>query len=492
MMTGREKKNVNNTNSDSLNSSEQETQAEKKKRRFDQKRTIRRLEGLIELTALTVLYFVVWRFAYQGVIGPNYFGRGKYLLAAIYFILLLILLYLGDSFKFGHRKLSEVLISQWIALLIVDVITYFQLCLIGNRMLNPLAIVILFIEDLLVSLLCTYIYTRIYHNLYVPKDMVMIYGNEKAVNLKFKMEGRPDKYRISKVISYTVGKDKILEEIAGHDAVIINDVPAETRNDILKYCYGNSIRTYVVPKISDIILQGGEEISLFDTPLYLVRGRGPTPLQKGVKRFLDLVLCCIAMIPCLPIMAVVAIRIKREDGGPVFYRQERVTEGGRTFDIIKFRSMIVDAEKEGKSIPATDNDPRITKVGKRIRSSRIDELPQILNIFKGDMSWVGPRPERTEHMESYFSEVPEFVYRLKLKGGLTGYAQIYGKYNTSAYDKLRLDLIYVENYSLVLDIKLILMTIQIMFRRESTEGFDKVEELDEMRKELINNNTMKG
>ena len=116
---------------------------------------------------------------------------------------------------------------------------------------------------------------------------------------------------------------------------------------------------------------------------------------------------------------------------------------------------------------------------------RVDELPQILNILKGDMSIVGPRPERVEHVEEYTKEIPEFEYRLKVKGGLTGYAQIYGKYNTSAYDKLRMDLMYIENYSLLLDIKLILTTIRIMFHKESTEGFEKAEENKELVKEYI-------
>ena len=169
-----------------------------------------------------------------------------------------------------------------------------------------------------------------------------------------------------------------------------------------------------------------------------------------------------------------AIAIKAEDRGPVFYRQKRVTKDGKTFDILKFRSMIVDAESDGKPHPATDNDDRITKVGKVIRAMRIDELPQIFNILKGDMSIVGPRPERVEHCEKYGAEIPEFEFRNKVKGGLTGFAQIYGKYNTSALDKLRLDLMYIENYSLLLDIKLILMTIRIMFKKESTEGFVEV------------------
>jgi len=204
-----------------------------------------------------------------------------------------------------------------------------------------------------------------------------------------------------------------------------------------------------------------------------------------MMRAMDILLCLIAMIPALPIMLIVAIAIKLEDGGPVFYKQKRVTLGGKEFDILKFRSMIVDAEKAGLSIPATGKDPRITKVGNIIRACRVDELPQILNILKGDMSIVGPRPERIEHMEKYSVDIPEFAYRLKVKGGLTGYAQIYGKYNTSAYDKVRLDLMYIENYSLVLDIKLILLTIRIMLKKESTEGFEKVAENEQRSKELL-------
>jgi lipopolysaccharide/colanic/teichoic acid biosynthesis glycosyltransferase len=191
------------------------------------------------------------------------------------------------------------------------------------------------------------------------------------------------------------------------------------------------------------------------------------------------------MIVAAPVMAAVALAIKLEDGGPVFYKQKRATIGGKEFDILKFRSMIVDAEKGGFSIPATGKDPRITKVGNVIRACRVDELPQILNILKGDMSVVGPRPERLEHVEKYSEEVPEFMYRLKVKGGLTGYAQIYGKYNTTAYDKLRLDLMYIENYSILLDIKLILMTIRILFSKESTEGFEKQQENEQLLQEML-------
>ena len=196
-------------------------------------------------------------------------------------------------------------------------------------------------------------------------------------------------------------------------------------------------------------------------------------------------MCLIAMIVAAPIMAIVAIAIKLEDGGPVFYKQKRMTLNDREFEILKFRSMIVDAEKYAGAVLAADNDPRITKVGKFIRATRLDELPQILNILKGDMSIVGPRPERKVFIDEFVKEMPEFHYRTKVKGGLTGYAQVYGKYNTSPYDKLRLDLMYIENYSFLLDIKLIILTVRIIFSKDSTEGIDIAEQNERMAEELM-------
>lgn len=357
----------------------------------DLKGVIRKIESLIELFVLCLVYYIIWKLNYRGNTNPLFSGNGKYVLVLVYGFLMLILFYMCDGFKYGHRKLSEVVVSQWISIVLVNFVTYFQLCLIGNQMLNVLPILALTGIDACLTIAMPYIFSAIYHHMYVPKDMLMIYGNEKAADLKFKMDERPDKYVITKVFSYEIGYDVIRNEIKKHDAVIINDVPAEVRNDILKYCYKHEVRTYVVPKISDIIQRGGEEINLFDTPLYLIRGRGLNPAQMFIKRAFDILLCLIALIPGLPIMAVVAIAIKCEDQGPVFYRQARVTKGGRVFNILKFRSMVVDAEKDGKPHPATENDPRITKVGKIIRATRIDELPQILNILKSDMSWVGAK-----------------------------------------------------------------------------------------------------
>lgn len=449
------------------------------------KGTIRAIEGILEVFLLTIAYYFVWRNGYDGGLFPDYFFNGKYVLAGVYAALLFFLVYNYDGFEFGYLKLFDVVVSQWIAIFIVNFITFWQLCLIANQVITPVPLLVLFVIELAISLVCVYLYTTIYHHLYISKNMVMIFGTEDAVTLKFKMDTRDDKYAIRKLIPVEVGFEKICQQIVEYDAVVISDVPAEIRNDILKFCYEHQIRTYVTPKLSDIIVRGARDISLFDTPLLLVRSKGLTVTQRTLKRLLDIVLCAIAMIPAAPVMLLVALAIKLEDGGPVFYKQMRMTLGGREFGILKFRSMIVDAEKYSGAVLAAEDDPRITKVGKFIRATRLDEIPQILNILKGDMSIVGPRPERKSFVEEYCEKIPEFRYRMKVKGGLTGYAQIYGKYNTSPYDKLRLDLMYIENYSLMLDIKLILMTIRIMLSKESTEGIDKAEELERKTHELL-------
>lgn len=457
----------------------------KKKTLSGAKNIIRTVEGALELLLLSAVYYQVWRRGYDTQMFPEYYGYGKYVLAGVYGMLVLCLFSTMDGFRFGYLRISDVLISQVIALFAVNFITYWQLSLIANEMISVLPMLLVMAIDIVLALVCTVVYSWVYHKVYVPKDMIMVFGRDEAVTLKFKMETRPDKYRVAKLISVEEGLERICEEIVKYDAVIINDVQADIRNRILKFCYEKELRTYLTPKITDIIVRGAAGINLFDTPLLLVRGKGLTPLQRALKRAMDLVICLLVMIVAAPIMLIVAIAIKLEDGGPVFYKQARATLDGDVFYILKFRSMIVDAEKHGESIPATGRDPRITKVGRITRATRIDELPQLLNIIKGDMSIVGPRPERVEHMEKYSHNIPEFYFRTKVKGGLTGYAQIYGKYNTTPYDKLRLDMMYIENYSLLLDIKLIFMTLRIMLKKESTEGFETIEASQKMAQEAV-------
>lgn len=228
----------------------------------------------------------------------------------------------------------------------------------------------------------------------------------------------------------------------------------------------------MMPKIPDVLIKGSDQLHLFDTPILLTREYALTVGQRAAKRMIDIVCSLILLAIASPFMLFTAVLIKCYDAGPVFYKQIRCTRDGRKFSIIKFRSMRVDAEKDGVARLASKNDARITPIGRFIRAVRIDELPQLLNILKGDMSFIGPRPERPEIIEQYMKEMPEFAFRMKVKAGLAGYAQVYGKYNTTPYDKLKLDLTYVENYSVWLDLKLMLLTLKILIKPESTEGVE--------------------
>lgn len=448
----------------------------------DMKGFVRVAETLLEILILTLLYYFVWMHGYT----LAYFAyKGKYVLMGVYAVLLYIFFQNSDCTMFGQLHRVDLIIGQIISIVLVNGITYFQLCLIANQMLTPAPILILTAGEVTLAAVLVVLYTGLYHKLYAPHEMLLIYGNRRGVSLKIKMDSRRDKYNISKLISVEEGFDAICREMGKYDAVILSDVPAQIRNDILKYCYRYRIRTYLSPKLTDIMIRGGKNITLFDTPLLLVKGTGLTPAQRVAKRCMDIVLSAIALLITSPAFLAVAISIKLEDGGPVFYKQKRLTRNGREFEILKFRSMIVDAEKYAGAVLATEDDPRITKTGKVIRATRLDELPQLLNILKGDMSIVGPRPERKVIADEYCKDIPEFAYRLKVRGGLTGYAQIYGKYNTSAYDKLRLDLMYIENYSFLLDIKLIILTMRIIFSKESTEGIDKAQENQERTDELL-------
>lgn len=448
----------------------------------DTKGFLRVAETLLEVLILTVIYYIAWQKGYDIA---YYQYKGKYVLMGIYAVLLYAFFQNSECTMFGQLHRADLIIGQIISLLIVNVVTYAQLCLIGNAILAPGPILVLTGIEILVAIVCIWAFTSLYHKLYAPHDMLLIYGHKRGVGLKIKMDSRKDKYNIRKLICVDEGYDAIINEIPKHDAVILNDVPAQMRNDILKFCYRYRVRTYVAPKLTDIMIRGAKNITLFDTPLLLVKGTGLTPAQRVAKRAMDILLSFIALIIAAIPMAVVAVAIKLEDGGPVFFKQKRMTRGGREFEILKFRSMIVDAEKYAGAVLATEDDPRITRVGKIIRATRLDEIPQILNILKGDMSIVGPRPERKVLADEICKEIPEFAYRLKVRGGLTGYAQIYGKYNTSAYDKLRLDLMYIENYSLMQDIKLIILTLRIIFSKDSTEGIDVARENQKKAEQLL-------
>lgn len=411
---------------------------------------------------LTAGFGIVWYIYYSDTIVLPYYRRGNWVLIGIYCMLVWVFFKAYGGFKLGYLKKTDMLYSQLISIACVDFVSYFLISLIGRHFLAVSPMLILTFADFGFISLWTLLTDKIYFLLYPPRKLIILYGSRQAAALVLKMSQRVDKYMICESISINEDTEKIRELILRYEGVIICDIPAELRNDYVKFCYENSIRAYIAPKISDIIIRGADDIRLFDTPLLLSRNYGLDFEQRLLKRIFDIVFSLMVIILLSPVMFISAIAIKAYDGGPVFYKQKRLTIDGKEFYIYKFRSMITDAEKKGGFQLAADDDPRITPVGKILRKIRMDELPQLFNILKGEMSVVGPRPERPEFTELYKKEMPEFEFRLKVKAGLTGYAQVTGAYDTSPYDKLKMDMMYIENYTFRLDLQIILMTIKTM------------------------------
>ncbi|WP_036977594.1 exopolysaccharide biosynthesis polyprenyl glycosylphosphotransferase [Pseudobutyrivibrio sp. MD2005] len=437
------------------------------------KRLFRFVSSVVLVAVLATLFGVMWYMRFQMLMMQRFLSVGNYLMIGLYVVLTVLMINTFKGFGIGSGRISILTMSQAIAMGLVNVLEFIILLLmtrIRALMWMTLAyVIVLTLAQAVAVLVVTYVSTKIYRAVFPPFTILNIYG-EYENDLVLKMNRRADKYRITGEMSCREPLEKITRELENYDAVLINDVPSEIRNDIVKACFATDKRVYFTPKISDILIKGSEEVNLFDTPLYLCKNVGMDGISAAIKRLGDILISGVGIILSSPIMLVTAILIHKYDGGPVFYKQVRCTIGGKEYKIMKFRSMITDAEKDGKARLASENDDRITPIGHFIRATRIDELPQFFNILKGEMSVVGPRPERPEIIQEYIKDVPEFAFRTHVKAGLTGYAQVYGKYNTTSYDKLKLDMIYCEKCSVLLDIQLILMTLRVIFTKDATEG----------------------
>lgn len=419
------------------------------------------------------IYAIFWYGYYSERMYLKFYFKGHLLMLFVYVVLLFFFSQMYGGMRIGYLRSGEVLFSQVFATLCVNAITYLQMCLMVRGFLDIRPLLYMTMAEGAVIVLWTMGSSAIYRKIFAPRNLLVVHGDRPVEDILQKFATRKDKYKVSKSVHISLGIEEICKEAeTSYDAVVLWDIPAEVRNKIYKFCFGKGIRVYIMPKIPDILIKGADQLHLFDTPILLTREYVLSVEQRMAKRMIDFVCALILCVVSSPIMLVTAIAIKLYDHGPVLYKQVRCTRDMREFYILKFRSMKVDAEKDGVARLASKNDDRITPIGKFIRMVRIDELPQLFNILKGDMTFIGPRPERPEIIRQYMEDMPEFVFRTKVKAGLAGYAQVYGKYNTTPYDKLKLDLFYIENYSIWLDIKLMLLTLKILFRPESTEGVD--------------------
>lgn len=440
---------------------------------FFDKDTIKFTLNSIVIVLMTLLYIAMILIFFDSNTEYEYGVRGYIVLSILYLLVTCVYYSVFKAYSIGNKTVIDISLSSIIAILFTDITMYFVFGLINGHLERVVPHLILFIIQCAVITFFSSFNNKYIKKKYKPYSSLVVYGHKEYKDLVSKLKKYQfNEFEIKKTVNENDVDYRNLEKVVSkYESVITYGISHCHKKKIAKKCYELDIKMYDVPSITDVFIKTGEVTCFIDTPLLKMNKIGPSNVEKIVKRVIDVLCSILLIIVTLPITLIVSIAIKIQDGGDIFFKQKRLTTNGETFELIKFRSMIMDAEPHGKMIRAKKNDNRITKLGKFIRATRIDELPQIINVLKGDMSFVGPRALRIEEYEEIENEMPEFRYRLKVKAGITGTAQIYGKYNTSYRDKLLMDIYYIQNYNIFEDIKLLMATFVIVMMKDSTEGF---------------------
>ena len=429
-----------------------------------------RMVKLINIILMTTPFVFAWYMFYADHLWVTFYRRGHWLVILLFIVLYLIIGTIYEAFKMSYTGVGEIIYSQCLSIFEVDVIMYIVAWLLIRYMPKVYPFLLMFLIQIVAAILWGSLSQWWYFKTFPANKTVVVWDMRQGVSKLIDQYNLGKKYKVVATVSVDecINNLSILDDA---NTVFLVGIHSHDRNIIVKYCLTHRVQAYLIPRVGDLIIAGAKRNHMFHLLLLKVERFNPSLEYVVLKRLFDIILSLIATIIFAPIMIITAICIKIEDRGPIIYKQCRLTKDGKTFNILKFRSMKTDAEKDGVARLSTgDNDDRITKVGKVIRKLRIDEMPQLLNILKGDISIVGPRAERPEIAEEYEKDLPEFGLRLQMKAGLTGYAQVYGKYNTTPYDKLLMDLMYIANASIFEDLKIIFATIKILFMPESTEG----------------------
>lgn len=429
---------------------------------------------ILVILAIYLSYMIKFNF------NPPKFNYDPFIITAPFTIIIyLIFMYVYGLSDLIKQSIGEIVYSVFLTIIMLCIstmaVTFFLRAFSYPRMVILYSSII---QIILLSVWKSFVW-KIKRSMYGKKDVIII-GSTNAEHVAKKIIlKQSDLYNI-KYICHPDFSDlnSLIDKV--EIVILCDDITSGFKDSILDKCLVEQKSILIVPAMSDLALLGSKLNKIDDLPLLRAKPLCLTTEEKAIKRVLDVILAVMGIVIASPFMIIVAISIKLSDRGNVFYSQERVTEGGRNFDVIKFRSMKMNAEKLSGPVLATDRDPRITSVGRIIRATRMDELPQLFNILKGDMSIVGPRPERPFYVDKFEKEIPDYKYRTVVKAGLTGLAQVLGKYNTTPEDKVRYDIMYIKNYSILLDIKLIFQTIKIIFLKESTEGVKEEKSLQEM------------
>ena len=379
-----------------------------------------------------------------------------------------------NAYLIEYSRITDIVFSLCLSTSVSLVLMYVGIMVAWQKYYPPRYFILLLLLQLLVNLGWAVASNKSYYAHHQPAKTLLVYRNQEDLMRLNEVKRFPKKYKVVRVLEDPKTYKEVVKAMSGCDTVFMAGVNANLRNGVAKHCMENGIHSFFLPHVGDIILMSGTHVPAFSIPIVSLQNTRNRLEYLWLKRGMDVLLSAAAIAVFSPLMLLIAVAIKLDDGGPVFYRQERLTKGGKVFRICKFRSMRPDAEKDGVPRLSTgEKDERITRVGNILRVCRLDELPQLFNIFKGDMTIVGPRPERPEIAAQYTKSMPAFKLRLKVKAGLTGYAQVYGRYNTDPYDKLEMDLIYINKMNPLMDLQLMIATVRILFVKESTSGVEE-------------------
>ena len=429
---------------------------------------------LLCLVLCAACFFAVFSFNNPYLLVPN---RTSAIVLLSFSMIYVLMEKVYGGLDIGIRKSRSIVFSMALVALFSDLVAHLFMCIMdytviqGGRFVyeKPLYLLAVLVLQIAIITGMAYMGNGLYFRARKPQEcMVIVRPGDDYHDWLEKIRRFRKQYVVTDICR--TDEADIYRRIDAAEAVFIYDLVESERGPYVEYCYQNRKDLYYSVELSDVVMLGGKQM-FFDDAAVVFAAADKMSLEEEIfKRVIDVFVSSVGLLVTLPVQLVTALAIKLEDGGPVFYRQERATYGGRVFRIVKFRSMRQEVGAIHRSV--TCDDDRITRVGRFIRRYRIDELPQLWNVLRGDMSIVGPRPEMLENVEKYTEQLPQFAYRLRAKAGLTGFAQVYGQYNSSPKDKLILDLLYIENYSIWLDIKLIFRTFLVLLTPDkSTEAF---------------------
>ena len=414
------------------------------------------------------LFFIGQNIFYEETV---FYYWGNYIVLLIYGANLYFTSKIYHGFNFGNTDLQEIILSWAFSLILANALQYLMLSLLVEMLLPVTGFLVVIAAQIIIVMPLVTLIDKLYYRLNPAQVAIIIYGKEKKAQVyQTLIKKHRKKYKISRMVSQEEPITALFRYVRNSESVFFLDVDEKLRENLLEYCFLNNKRTYILPTFTGVLINTAGISWISNTPMFLPKRPEPDIGIRFIKRIMDIVISSLAIIFTSWLMLITWVIIRLYDRAPAIYKQIRVTRGGRHFTIFKFRSMRPDAEDDGVPRLTAKDDDRITPIGRFIRKTRLDELPQLFNVLSGSMSLVGPRPERPEIAEQYEKIHPNFAFRTKVKAGITGFAQIYGRYNTAPEDKLFLDIIYIETLSIWQDIKLLLQTFTVIFKSSSTEG----------------------